>query len=278
MKPTSLQKIGPASLNAIPKGIALAVAVTLIQQDAHAAVLVVNLGVASNFGVLAGSGITVAGAINSTSITGDIGSHPTPSITGLENVILDGVNHAGDAVTQQAKIDLAIAYADAAGRTPTTTYSPIFELGGSTLGSGVYKNPSSFSITTNLTLDAGGDPDAVWIFQMGSTLTTGPGSNVILTGGAKASNIFWQVGSSATLGTGSTLAGSILAQESITLTTGADLSGRALALTGAVTMDNNIVVVPEAGSTLLFGAGLLTLISRRRRSSEGEQPESKTSR
>jgi len=107
-------------------------------------VRLVTSGGTSLFAVLAGAGITVAGAVNTTTITGDIGSFATTSITGLENVVLSGVNHAGDAVTQQGKLDLGLAYADAAGRLPTVTFPPIAELGGMILGSGVYNDPSSF--------------------------------------------------------------------------------------------------------------------------------------
>jgi len=203
---------------------------------------------ATSFAVLAGAGITVAGAVNSTTITGDIGTFPTPSITGLGNVVLNGVNHADDAVTQTAKNDLVTAYNDAAGRPPTTTYNPIFDLGGQTLPPGVYRDPTSFGITGTLTLDAGGDQNAVWIFQAGSTLITAANSSIVLINGAQAANVFWQVGSSATLGTGSSLAGTIMALESITLTTGASLSGRALARNGAVTLDANSIAIPQSGS------------------------------
>lgn len=244
--------------------IAMAVAVTLTQQATAA--VVVNLGSASNFSVLAGSAITIAGPINSTTVTGDIGSFPTASITGLENLVLIGMNRGGDPVTEQAKIDLGIAYVDAAGRTADTAYGPIHELVGS-LGAGVYRGSSSFSIMTTLTLDGGGDPNAVWIFQSESTLITASNSNILLINGAQASNVFWQVGSSATLGTYSNFVGTILASDSITLNTGADITGRALAHSAAVTLDNNIVTIPEPGSALLMGAGLLTLtlVTRRRR-------------
>jgi hypothetical protein len=200
-----------------------------------AAAQMVDLGSASEFAVLAGAGITI-GASGTTTITGDIGSYPTATITGTENLDLDGTNHGGDAVTQAAKTDLDEAYDDAAGRTPTTTYSPIYDLGGQTLGPGVYNNPSSFGITGILTLDAGGDPNAVWIFQAGSTLITASGSQVALINGAQASRVFWQVGTSATLGTGTDFAGTLLVAESITLVAGASVEGRLLALNGAVTL------------------------------------------
>lgn len=265
MKPTYLQSMNFKSANAIPAGIALAAVMAFLQQETGAAVLAVNLGTASDFAVLAGAGITVAGPVSSTKITGDIGSFATTTITGLENLALSGVNHAGDGVTQQGKLDLGVAYTNASGRSPNATFDPIHDLGGLTLVSGVYNDPSSFEITGTLTLDAGGDPNAVWIFQMGSTLVTGSGSNVSLIGGAQASNVFWQVGTSATLGTGSHFEGSILASQSISLNTGATMTGRALALTGAVTFDNNTILIPEAGSTLLIGVGVVTLLARRRR-------------
>ena len=221
-------------------GLVLAVAMVLPIPNVLAQM--VDLGSASGFAVLAGSGITI-GASGTTAITGDIGSYPTATITGTENLTLTGINHGGDAVTQDAKTDLAAAYAAAAGRTPTTTYAPIYDLGGQTLAPGVYNDPSSFGITGVLTLDAGGDPDAVWIFQAGSTLTTASGSQVALINGAQASHVFWQVGTSATLGTGTDFAGTILAVESITLVAGATVEGRALALNGVVTLDDNAIAL-----------------------------------
>ncbi len=135
------------------------------------------------------------------------------------------------------------AYNDAAGRLNGVLYA---ELGGLTLNSGVYKSASSLLLTGSLTLDAQGDPNAVWIFQAGSTLTTASSSVVNLVGGAQASNIFWQVGSSATLGTYTNFAGSILALTSITVTTGATVDGRVLAIDGAVTLDSNTIAVSLA--------------------------------
>jgi hypothetical protein len=227
--------------------------------------IAVDLGSAAPFAVLAGTGITITGV---TTIVGDMGSFPTTTVTGFENVTLDGINHGGDLITQAAKIDLLAAYGDAEGRSATITYGPIFDLGGLALTSGVYRNPSSFGLTGTLTLDAQGDANAVWIFQAGSTLTTASGSVMNLIGGAQASHIIWQVGSSATLGTGSDFAGSILAFESITLTTGATIDGGLYALNGAVTLDSNsLAVVPEPGSALMLAGGLALLVFCRRRPS-----------
>lgn len=201
----------------------------------------VDLGTAQDFVVLAGAGITNTG---STTLFGNVGTHPTPSITGFNTVTLDGVIHGDNAVSQQAKLDLLTAYNDAAGRPapPANTYAPIFDLGGLTLIPGVYNDPTSFEITGVLTLDGQGSPDSVWIFQTGSTLLTASNSSISLINGADACNIFWQVGSSATLGTGTDFAGTIMALTSITLNTGATVDGRALALNGAVTMDGNTVL------------------------------------
>lgn len=205
--------------------------------------------------------------MDSTTITGEIGSYPTLAITGLENAVINGVNHAGDAVTESAKFDLTAAYINAAGRLYDVQVADGYDLGGLTLTSGVYSSPSSLFLSGLLTLDAQGDASAVWIFQSGSTFISGSSSQVALTGGATPENIFWQVGSSATLGTGTDFSGSILALQSITLTTGATINGRALAINGAVTMDNNTITVPEPTSALLFCASAVgALVIRKRRS------------
>lgn len=202
-----------------------------------AAQVTVGLGTAGNFAVLAGETITNTGP---TTITGDVGLHPGSSVTGFDSVTLNGASHLADAVAQQAKVDLVTAYDQAAGSGPATTVAT--ELGGQTLTAGVYNSASgTFGLTGTLTLDAQGDPNAVFVFQMASTLVTASASAVNVIDGANACNVFWQVGSSATLGTGTVFKGNILALTSIALTTGASIEGRALARNGAVTMDTNTI-------------------------------------
>jgi len=196
---------------------------------------------AGNFAVLGGSTVTSTGA---TALTGDLGLSPGTAVTGFPPGTMTGSSHLGNPTAAQAQLDLTTAYNDAAGR----TVGPIAvagNLGGLTLPPGLYKSTSSLAISSgDLTLDAQGNANAVFIFQMASTLTTTSGRKVILSGGAKASNIFWQVGSSATLGTTSVFKGTILANQSITLNTGASLEGRALARVAAVTLAGNTVVIP----------------------------------
>lgn len=199
----------------------------------------VSLGTADSFVVLAGSGITNTGA---TTLNGDMGTYPTLTITGSSTITITGTNHAGDGVTQSAKTDLVTAYNSAAGQTSTNAISG--DLGGQTLTAGVYTSSSSIGLTGALTLNAAGNSDAVFVFQAGSSLTTASGSSVLLANGAQACNVFWQVGSSATLGTGSSFRGSIIALTSITLTTSATVEGRVLARNGAVTMDTNTITKP----------------------------------
>ena len=195
----------------------------------------VGLGTAGSFAVLAGAGITNTGP---TTLNGDVGTYPPPiTQTGFGSVTINGTNHAGDAVTQGAKTDLTTAYGVAAGSGPTSPVSA--DLGGQNLAPGVYNSASSLTLTGVLTL-SGGSTD-VWIFQAGSTLTTMSGSSVVFSGGAQACNVFWQIGSSATLGTGSSFKGTIMALTSITATTGAFVEGRLLARNGAVTLDTNTI-------------------------------------
>ena len=210
--------------------------VLAIGSIANAAATTVPLGTATSFVVLAGAGITSTGP---TTLNGDIGTYPTTTMTVTGSLTINGVNHGGDAVTQQAKTDLVAAYINAAGQGPTVPI--VANLGGQTLLPGVYNSASSIGLTGNLILDGGGNPNAVFVFQAGSTLTTASGSLVSMIGGAQSCNVFWQVGSSATLGTGSSFQGTIIALTDITLTTGVTIVGRALARNGAVTMDTNTI-------------------------------------
>lgn len=216
-------------------GVGLLLAVTVSVTPASAEPPPVGLGTATSFAVLAGSGITNTGP---TTITGDVGSFETTTQTGFGSVTLLGTNHFGDAVTQGAKVDLRTAYNDAFGRTPATSI-PV-ELGGTTLLAGVYTSPT-LGLTGTLTLDAQGDPDAHFIFQAGSTLITESNSQVVLINGANPCQVVWQVGSSATFKTGTSFAGDVLAEISITAQTTATFRGRLLALGGAVTLDTNTI-------------------------------------
>ncbi|RYD34344.1 MAG: DUF3494 domain-containing protein, partial [Verrucomicrobiaceae bacterium] len=144
--------------------VVLTFTVASLQSSTAASILTVQLGSAAEFGLLAGAGITIAGPLLSSQVTGSIGSHPTGSITGLENLIHTGVNHGAGMITSEAKSDLIAAYGDAATRTATSSFGDGFVLTG-TLPTGVYKSAGSFALNTTLTLDAEGDPNAVWIFQ-----------------------------------------------------------------------------------------------------------------
>ena len=207
----------------------------------------VDLGAAGAFAILAGGGVSNTGV--STMIKGDVGSHPTGTINGLLSGNVDGTLYTtADPLVGAAKTALTNAYNDAQGRSLDAISLP-GQLGGLTLVPGLYVNSISSGISGTganavLTLDAGGNPNSVWIFKMGSTFITDSFTEVVLAGGAKASNIYWSVGTSATLGTNSIFYGNILADQSITLTTGATLTGRALTRIGSVTLDSNIVTKP----------------------------------
>ncbi len=200
----------------------------------------VALGSASNFTVLGASAVTNTGP---SVINGDLGVSPGTAVTGFPPGIVNGTIHAADAVALQAQSDLTTAYNDAAGRACNVDITGQ-DLGGLTLTSGVYCFASSAQLTGTVTLDAQGDSNAVFIFQIGSTLTTASSSTVDLINDAQSCSVFWQVGSSATLGTTTDFKGNMLALASITLTTNATLDGRALARTGAVTLDANTVNRP----------------------------------
>jgi Ice-binding-like len=229
----------------------LGMLVTLV--GGAAAATAVPLGTADSFAVLAGAGITNTGP---TTVNGDLGTYPTTTITGTATLTINGMNRPDAAVTQGAKTDLTTAYNAAAGQGPTSPISA--DLGGQTLVAGVYNSASSIGLTGALTLNAAGDPNAVFVFQAGSTLTTASGSQVNLINGAQACNVFWQVGSSATLGTGSSFRGTILALTSITVTTGATVDGRVLAQNGAVTLDTNTITRSSCGAATTTAATTTT--------------------
>jgi hypothetical protein len=201
----------------------------------------VVLGAAADFAALAGSTIT---SINATTVNGDLGLSPGSAVTGFPPGIVNGDIHAADPAAVLAKAALTVAYNDAKGRT-LAPVSVAGNLGGQTLAPGLYKSTGSLEVSSgDLVLDAQGDANGIFIFQIASTLSTTAGRQVILIGGAKAANVFWQVGTSATLATTTVFKGTIMADQSITLNTGATLDGRALARIGAVTMDSNTITIP----------------------------------
>lgn len=201
----------------------------------------VKLGTTSRFAILAGETITNTGTttING-SAGGDVGLFPGTEFTGQTSVSMSGAVNLANSVANVAKNDLVTAYNDAAGRLPVTRIPT--ELGGTTLTPGTYDSvDGTFQITGTLTLDAQGDPNAVFIFKTASTLITASGSNVNLINKAQSCRTFWKVGSSATLGTNSQFKGSIFALTSIAANTGATVKGQLLARNGEVTLDNNTI-------------------------------------
>ena len=237
-------------------GAALALCLTAANVTAAAPQETVDLGLAAHFAVLAGSTVTNTGF---TIINGDLGVSPGAAVTGFKPVPIDGpgiVNGTiytplkfcskkacvvqSNTVAAVGQASLLVAYNDAAGRDVDPVNADAADLGGLTLTPGLYDSASTLAITGDLTL-AG---DGVYIFQMVSGLTVNSNARVLLTGGAKAAKVFWQVGSSATLGTNSVFKGTIMADQSISMATGATLEGRALAQVGAVTLDTNVVKLP----------------------------------
>jgi hypothetical protein len=212
---------------------------------AFAAATAINLGAATPYAVVAGTTITNTG---SSVISGNIGLSPGTSITGFPPGLVSGTTGAADATSLAAQTSSTAAYGVAAGATPFTTVAG-GNIGGTTLSPGVYESASAMQLTGPVTLNAGGDASAVFIFQAGSTLTTASGASVVLEGGAQACNVFWQVGSSATLGSTTSFVGTILALASVTLDSGASVNGRLLAQTGAVTLNDNTITVPTCAAT-----------------------------
>ncbi|MEA2217542.1 MAG: hypothetical protein QOJ35_168 [Solirubrobacteraceae bacterium] len=228
-------------------GLALAVGFTLAGVPAAAHAAPVDLATAGSFVVLGGQTVTNTGA---SVLGGDLGVAPGTALPGFGVAVVNGATHANDAVAQRAQLDVTTAY-DVAAAQPVTQDLTGTDLGNRTLKAGVYRYSSSAGLTNTLVLDAENNPDAQFVFQIGSSLTTASASSVVLINGASPCNVFWKVTSSATLGTGTAFRGNVLALTSITLNTRASLVGRALARNGAVTLDTNVLSVPTCatGST-----------------------------
>lgn len=262
-------------------GLGLAAAVVFPYQNAKA-VPIVDLGTAGNFAVLAGSAITDAGGASVIN-TGDVGVYPGTANGLLPSQVVGGTIYSrpgDDGLLLQAKDDLTTAYVDAGNRpVPGANNFGVVDnqLGGKTLSPGVYSfgHAATANLIGTLTLDPGADLDPVWIFLASSDLIVQSGSSVALMNGAASCDVFWWVGSSATIGTNSDFVGNIMADQSIALQTGATLEGSALARIAAVTLDHNTITssnceaassVPDAGGTvLLLGSGLLPLLAFKRR-------------
>jgi hypothetical protein len=207
------------------------------------------LGTAAQFTVLAGSTVTNTGTTvisADTGIGGNLGVSPGSAVTGFPPglVLAPGTIHAGDATADGAQTDAGTASVNLAGRTPNVVFPPVHDLVGQTLTAGVYSDPTSLALSGALTLNAQGNPDAIFIFQAGSTLVTSTASAVRLIKGAQACNVFWQIGSSATLGASSTFNGTIVASASATVGNSVNIEGRVLAGSGAVTLDNDTIHTP----------------------------------
>lgn len=247
---------------------------------AYAGPIAVDLGSAGAFAVLARSTVTNTGP---TTIRGDLGVSPDVSVTGFPPGIVVGTMHRGDTTAAQAQVDLAAAYLAAATASSTTDLTGT-DLGGLTLAPGVYSFATAATLTGTLTLDTGNVAGAVYVFQIGTALTTAGNSVVAFAEGGSGDDVFWQVGSSATLGLGSSFTGNILAFSSITINAGASIGcGRALARNGAVTLDTNVVSIADADCSTapvgtdvsepatapIMAAGLLLGAIAHRRRSQG---------
>lgn len=205
----------------------------------------VRLGTASQFAVLAYDGVTNTGP---TTVTGDVGSFPTTTVT--DNGVISppgNVRRGPDPVVEVAKADLAIAFGQAAGAQPDTQLLPA-DIGGETLVGGTYNQASALGLTGTLTLDGQNDPSSVFVIQVGSDFTTAPGSAVVLTRGAQACHVYWQIGNSAVFDTATAFKGNVLAYQDISANTGAMFEGRLLTTDGAVTLDTNTITLPACAA------------------------------
>jgi hypothetical protein len=243
-------RYGAASAAAV---VAISAAFLASAGTAQAAATPVLMRTAEPFAVLAGTGITSTGT---TVINGDIGSLPNPTMTVTGSVVLTGTDHRGDGVTATAKNDLTTAYVDAAGQ--FSDFPILGDLAGQILTPGVYTTASGISISGPGPLTLNGGPSDVFVFQAGSSLITSADTSVVLTGGVTACNVFWQVGSSTTLGVNSDFVGTIMTLSDSTMNTGATLEGSLLTRNGAVTLDSNTFVRPLCASAPTGGTTSFT--------------------
>jgi ice-binding like protein/Big-like domain-containing protein len=212
----------------------------------------VNLRTADSYAVLSGSGVTNTGG---TVITGDLGVSPLAAVTGFPPGIVHGAIHRADAPALKAKNDRTTAYNDAAGRTPFSTLTG--SIAGATLTPGVYRASSTLLLTGGVTINALGNPNAVFIIQVGSALTTATDSSVNLVNGAQACNVYWQIGTDTTIGVRTAFKGTVLGANAITVGNGAQIQGRLLAGTANVTLINDRITRSgcAAGTTPGSGGG-----------------------
>lgn len=241
MRTNRIEKWSKAQVIAATTALAICAITLSTSLATSAAGPTIRQGTTSTYGVLAATTVTNTGATTISGTAGsDIGLSPGSSYTNTGTMTIGGTTHITDSAASIAQTDLVVAYNDLS--IPTAVTLTNLDLGGQTLTPGAYASGSSFANSTNLTFDALGDPTAVFIIKAVSTVITSSASTMTMVNGAQACNVFWQVGSSATLGTNSTFIGHIYALTSITATTGATIYGQLLARNAAVTLDNNTIV------------------------------------